>query len=110
MSAPEEEKRANSVEDLDIEKHEARAGLPHFEENPELEKRITWKTDIHILPWIFALWLLAFIDRSNIGNGRTSKTSFCTHETRSLTLGPPQPNSTVSKTTSASRGTNSTSP
>lgn len=33
----------------------------------ELEKRITRKLDLHILPWIFVLWLLAFIDRSNIG-------------------------------------------
>lgn len=64
-----DEKRA-SVDDVDVEKHEARAGLAHFDENPELEKRITWKTDIHILPWIFSLWLLAFIDRSNIGNAK----------------------------------------
>lgn len=61
-----DEKR-KSAEDLDVEKHEARAGLNHFEPDPELDKRIKWKTDIHILPWVFALWLLAFIDRSNIG-------------------------------------------
>ena len=61
------EKKRESAENVEIEKQEAQAGLNHFLENPELEKRITWKTDIHILPWIFALWLLAFIDRSNIG-------------------------------------------
>lgn len=33
----------------------------------EEDRRITRKLDFHILPWIFALWLLAFIDRSNIG-------------------------------------------
>ena len=35
-----------------------------------LERRITRKLDFHILPWIFILWLLAFIDRSNIGNAK----------------------------------------
>lgn len=68
MSTP-EEKRA-SAEDLEVEKREALAGLYHFEEDPARERSITWKTDIHILPWIFTLWLLAFIDRSNIGNAK----------------------------------------
>lgn len=36
--------------------------------DPELEAKITRKCDLHILPWLFLLWLLAFIDRSNIGN------------------------------------------
>lgn len=31
------------------------------------DRRITHKLDVHIMPWLFALWLLAFIDRSNIG-------------------------------------------
>ncbi|OCL11192.1 MFS general substrate transporter [Glonium stellatum] len=38
--------------------------------NSELDKRITRKFDKHIVPWLFGLWLLAFIDRSNIGNAR----------------------------------------
>jgi len=41
-----------------------------YVEDPALDRRITRKCDLHILPWIFALWLLAFIDRSNIGNAR----------------------------------------
>ncbi|KAF1823303.1 MFS general substrate transporter [Dissoconium aciculare CBS 342.82] len=35
-------------------------------------RRITRKVDWHVLPWLFALWLLAFIDRSNIGNANIS--------------------------------------
>jgi len=35
-----------------------------------MEARITKKFDRRIVPWLFALWLLAFIDRSNIGNAR----------------------------------------
>lgn len=38
--------------------------------DPALDKRITRKLDKHIMPWLFGLWLLAFIDRSNIGNAR----------------------------------------
>ncbi|KAF2112012.1 major facilitator superfamily domain-containing protein [Lophiotrema nucula] len=36
----------------------------------ELDKRITRKLDIRLMPWLFGMWLLAFIDRSNIGNAR----------------------------------------
>ncbi|KAK3059445.1 hypothetical protein LTS18_010858, partial [Coniosporium uncinatum] len=38
--------------------------------SPELDKRLNRKFDLHIVPWLFGLWLLAFIDRSNIGNAR----------------------------------------
>lgn len=38
--------------------------------DPAIDKRITRRFDTRILPWIFALWLLAFIDRSNIGNAK----------------------------------------
>ena len=34
------------------------------------EKRLNRTFDRRILPWLFLLWLLAFIDRSNIGNAR----------------------------------------
>jgi len=39
--------------------------------DPALDARITRKFDTHIVPWLFGLWLLAFIDRSNIGNARS---------------------------------------
>lgn len=38
--------------------------------DPALEKRVLRKCDVHIIPWLFAIWLFAFIDRSNIGNAR----------------------------------------
>ncbi|KAF2864302.1 MFS transporter-like protein [Piedraia hortae CBS 480.64] len=43
---------------------------PAFQEDAGLDDRFRRKFDLHILPWIFLLWLLAFIDRSNIGNAR----------------------------------------
>jgi len=36
----------------------------------ELDKKITRQLDKHLMPWLFGMWLLAFIDRSNIGNAR----------------------------------------
>ena len=38
--------------------------------DPAVDRRITRKFDKHVIPWLFSLWLLAFIDRSNIGNAR----------------------------------------
>ena len=43
-------------------------GVPDIEH--ALDRKITRKFDLHIVPWLFGLWLLAFIDRSNIGNAR----------------------------------------
>lgn len=38
--------------------------------DPELDRAITRKFDRRIIPWLFVTWLLAFIDRSNIGNAK----------------------------------------
>ena len=38
--------------------------------DPALDRAITRKFDKHIVPWLFGLWLFAFIDRSNIGNAK----------------------------------------
>ncbi|KAK4543228.1 hypothetical protein LTR36_005778 [Oleoguttula mirabilis] len=55
------------TEEVDL-KDIAAAGAADID--PAVEKRIIRKLDLHILPWIFLLWLLAFIDRSNIGNAK----------------------------------------
>ncbi len=36
----------------------------------ETERRLVWKCDRHVLPAISLLYLLAFVDRVNIGNAR----------------------------------------
>lgn len=52
-------------EDGDVE---AAAVGPAMEEiDPEIEKRVRWKLDTHLIPLVSALYLLAFLDRSNIG-------------------------------------------
>lgn len=35
--------------------------------DPELEKRVRRKLDTHVVPLVAALYLLSFLDRSNIG-------------------------------------------
>lgn len=34
------------------------------------ERRVIWKCDIHVVPVLMVLYLLAFLDRINIGNAR----------------------------------------
>ncbi|KAK8078351.1 hypothetical protein PG996_004521 [Apiospora saccharicola] len=38
--------------------------------DPEAEKKLVWKCDLHVLPSITVLYFLAFMDRTNIGNAR----------------------------------------
>ena len=59
------------------ETHTEKLHLGHVDTKPELlgvdpalDRAITRKFDTHCVPWLFGLWLLAFIDRSNIGNAR----------------------------------------
>ena len=64
----EEEQKRESVDDTGFDEEKAtRRQFEDYVEDPVTDRRITRKFDLHILPWIFILWLLAFIDRSNIG-------------------------------------------
>ena len=38
--------------------------------DPEEEKKVLWKCDLHVMPMISLLYMLAFVDRINIGNAR----------------------------------------
>ena len=42
----------------------------HGELDPAIDKRLDRKFDLHILPFLFGIWLFSFIDRSNIGNAK----------------------------------------
>ena len=37
---------------------------------PSEQRKLMWKIDTHVLPWIAILYFLAFLDRVNIGNAR----------------------------------------
>lgn len=65
-----EEPRASNDETI-VAADEMKAEATHIQEmDPKIEERIFRKQDYHILPWLFGIWLCAFIDRSNIGNAR----------------------------------------
>ncbi|KAK1064176.1 hypothetical protein LTR74_008956, partial [Friedmanniomyces endolithicus] len=68
MNTRPSDEKAMGAEETDLKK--GGVATDRTEIDPVLDKRITRQLDNHILPWIFILWLLAFIDRSNIGNAK----------------------------------------
>jgi hypothetical protein len=99
-----EEKLAHA-EEID-EKDASGTGYTHVED-PVLEKKIVRHLDRRILPWIFSLWLLAFIDRSNVSEAWSYITL---HQIPDIAI--PRsvmPKSMVSSTTWTSPATSTTS-
>lgn len=41
-----------------------------IEKSPSEHRKLMFKIDIHVIPWIAILYFLAFLDRVNIGNAR----------------------------------------
>ncbi|KAI0403252.1 major facilitator superfamily domain-containing protein [Xylaria palmicola] len=46
--------------------------LPGLEIDPALERRVVRKIDLHLIPLVMSLYLVAFLDRSNIGNAQVA--------------------------------------
>ncbi|KAF2262120.1 MFS general substrate transporter [Lojkania enalia] len=42
------------------------------EEREKLDKALVWKIDLWLVPWLSLLYLLSFLDRTNIGNARVA--------------------------------------
>lgn len=85
MEVDEKSDRPGSETSTPNEKHDFRDDT-HIEDpehvhnqsplhDPALDAKLNRQFDLHILPWLFGMWLLAFIDRANIGmyitKGRT---------------------------------------
>ena len=34
------------------------------------EKKLMWKVDLHVIPWLTVLYLFSFLDRGSIGNAK----------------------------------------
>jgi len=52
-----EEKRDKELIDtVNIERADKALKLEDWAENPELDKRLNRKFDLHILPWLFGIW------------------------------------------------------
>jgi hypothetical protein len=60
---PEKECDHETVEDV-----KSQSSIPEFDRSAE--KRLLWKLDIHVVPILMFLFMLAFLDRINIGNAR----------------------------------------
>jgi len=41
-----------------------------LEEKLRFEKKLLWKLDLRLIPWLSLLYLLSFLDRTNIGNAK----------------------------------------
>lgn len=40
------------------------------EERASIDRKLVWKLDLTLIPWLCILYLLAFLDRTNIGNAK----------------------------------------
>ncbi|KAK5043574.1 hypothetical protein LTR84_011381 [Exophiala bonariae] len=52
----------NALEDPDAGKSD--------EERAAIDRKLMWKVDLWLIPWLCLLYLLSFLDRTNIGNAR----------------------------------------
>jgi MFS family permease len=65
------EKDGSIQMDEKLSVHERAAAARHSPPiDPVAEKKLLWKCDLHVVPVLFLLFLLAFLDRTNIGNAR----------------------------------------
>ncbi|KAK6844193.1 hypothetical protein PG995_014303 [Apiospora arundinis] len=61
---------------LHVERSELLANLPDPDEGktPEeraaIDRKLMWKVDLALIPWLSLLYLMSFLDRTNIGNAR----------------------------------------
>lgn len=66
-----DEKPVNDRHDENVDSDGLKAEAVHIlERDTNIESRILRKLDYRIIPFLFGIWLCAFIDRSNIGNAR----------------------------------------
>ncbi|EPE06875.1 major facilitator superfamily transporter [Ophiostoma piceae UAMH 11346] len=59
------------------------------EERAEIDRKLVWRLDWILIPWLCLLYLMAFLDRTNIGNAKVA------HLARDLGLSTPQYNMTL---------------
>ncbi|KAJ6125354.1 hypothetical protein N7471_012671 [Penicillium samsonianum] len=64
------------MSDIEYERAELLANLSdpdagkNDEERRQIDKKLMWKVDMALIPWLSFLYLLSFLDRTNIGNAR----------------------------------------
>lgn len=55
-----------------------------LEEKNKFEKKLLWKLDLKLVPWLSLLYLLSFLDRTNIGNAKIQGVHFFSRQTNYL--------------------------
>lgn len=55
------------VEEIEFETHDQ---TDDYYIDPETEKRLLRKLDWRLIPWLCLLYLISFLDRTNIGNAK----------------------------------------
>lgn len=74
LTTDNKDEKSDSVfhgESRDVESAPAETATGEID--PAIEKRVRRKLDLHVVPLLSALYLLAFLDRSNIGYVRAEK-------------------------------------
>ena len=56
------------VEDITVQANDRR--IERFEIDPEAEKKLLRKIDLRVVPVLWFLYMLAFLDRTNIGTAQ----------------------------------------
>ncbi|KIV92634.1 hypothetical protein PV10_03907 [Exophiala mesophila] len=75
-SSLEEGKSPEKGDAVRIEHSAELADLPDIdagktpEERAAIDRKLMWKVDLWLIPWLCLLYLLSFLDRTNIGNAR----------------------------------------
>lgn len=70
IDTEEKQSQANLEHSISSSDHEAHDAIAAPQITPEMEKKILRKMDIHLIPMLALLYLLAFLDRGNIGNAK----------------------------------------
>lgn len=69
-------KETNSIEKQEIAYNDIEHSIDHHEisgfvqPTPAEEKKVMWKLDLRIIPFLGLLYLCSFLDRVNIGNAK----------------------------------------
>ena len=57
---------STGIEEIEFETH----GEVDYYIDPKAEKRLVRKLDWRLIPWLCLLYLISFLDRTNIGNAK----------------------------------------
>jgi hypothetical protein len=58
---------STGIEEIEFEAH---GQAEDFYIDPQAEKRLLRKLDLRLIPWLCLLYLISFLDRTNIGNAK----------------------------------------